>query len=268
MIRWQSLPGPILLLAAVLTCTPASAFFHLWSFSEIFSSADGSVQFFELETQSNNEHFAIGAEIRSLATGNVFTFPANLSSSNTANKRLLVATEGFGALPGGVSPDFTLPSTDFFDPTGDTVTLFAGTTIDSRTFSTVPTDGVMSRNYPSDTLAVNSPTNFSGASGSVDLSAPSLAGDYNDNGQVEQADLDLVLLNWGDSFDALPAEWVNQRPQTGIVDQAELDGALLNWGNAAARTAAVPEPATWLAAVLAGLAAVAVRSRRQRPVPR
>jgi hypothetical protein len=64
-----------------------------------------------------------------------------------------------------------------------------------------------------------------------------LAGDYNGNGRVEQADLDLVLLNWGT---ALAQPWVD-----GTVDQAELDAVLLNWGaeGAVARVAAAdPAP--------------------------
>lgn len=94
----------------------------------------------------------------------------------------------------------------------------------------------------------------------VDL--PSLEGDYSDNGQVEQADLDLVLLNWGDAFDTLPAEWVNQRPTMGIVDQAELDAVLLNWGSMASAGLAahsVPEPSTLLLVTLVVAAGWAFR---------
>jgi probable HAF family extracellular repeat protein len=71
-------------------------------------------------------------------------------------------------------------------------------------------------------------------------------GDYNDDGTVDQADLDLVLLNWGEMLD-VPAElgWVNDLP-VGSIDQAELDGVLLNWGSTVAlgSTAGVPEPST------------------------
>lgn len=83
---------------------------------------------------------------------------------------------------------------------------------------------------------------------------PSLQGDYNNNGRVEQADLDLVLLNWGESFVNIPAEWVNERPAAGIIDQAELDGVLLNWGNQTPPLMAsdhVPEPHTLLLLLLA-----------------
>jgi hypothetical protein len=55
-----------------------------------------------------------------------------------------------------------------------------------------------------------------------------IIGDYNSNGTVEQADLDLVLLNWGQP--GVPAGWTNDLPE-GNIDQAELDGVLLNWGN-------------------------------------
>jgi serralysin len=171
--------------AGAFTCTSASAFFHLWQFTEFFSNADGSVQFIELRNTSNNEHFASGAQIQSTSTGKVFTFPGNLASNLTAGKSLLVATPGFGSLQGGVTPDFTLPSTNFFNPAGDTLTLSAGFVIDAESFTSIPTDGVQSRVFPSNTLATNSPTNFSGMSGSVNLAAaPSPTGDYNGNGQV------------------------------------------------------------------------------------
>lgn len=72
-------------------------------------------------------------------------------------------------------------------------------------------------------------------------------GDYNNSGQVEQADLDLVLLNWGTDGTTPPMGWVNDLPM-GQIDQEELDGVLLNWGNMAAGALVgaqgVPEPST------------------------
>jgi hypothetical protein len=58
---------------------------------------------------------------------------------------------------------------------------------------------------------------------------------------VEQADLDLVLLNWGQP--GVPGGWVHDLPE-GTIDQAELDGVLLNWGNEATlgNSSDVPEP--------------------------
>jgi hypothetical protein len=87
-----------------------------------------------------------------------------------------------------------------------------------------------------------------------------VTGDYNGNGTVEQADLDLVLLNWGGDGSTPPAAWVNDLPD-GTIDQAELDGVLLNWGNAGAglSAASVPEPAAWL---LGSIALVSIAAGR------
>jgi hypothetical protein len=89
-----------------------------------------------------------------------------------------------------------------------------------------------------------------------------IMGDYNGNGTVEQADLDLVLLNWGTS--GVPGGWTNDLPD-GNIDQAELDGVLLNWGNMAAlgSDASVPEPSTLLLAMLLGTAGVLAARRRR-----
>jgi hypothetical protein len=255
-----------ILLATAASSGPAHAFFHLWRFSEFFSTANGDDQFIELSVSSNGENFSQGAEIRSQSTGNIFTFPSHLPG-NTANKRLLIATAGFGSLPGGVTPDFTLPSTDFFNPNGDTITLFASFNIDSRTFTSVPTDGVMSRHYPSNTLATNSPINYNGAAGSVNLAPMLLAGDF--NGDTVVNGLDLV-------------EW---RSDFGVDDGSDADGDIdsdgedfLIWQRQLGRTSAaslsssaLPEPATaWLAgagalAMLSMKSAVALADRKRRP---
>ena len=90
-----------------------------------------------------------------------------------------------------------------------------------------------------------------------------LTGDYNGNGQVEQADLDLVLLNWGADAAVAPQGWVSDLP-SGIVDQDELDRVLLNWGaelGGGLGAVSVPEPAT---CVLFAIAAVAIWIGRRR----
>jgi hypothetical protein len=79
--------------------------------------------------------------------------------------------------------------------------------------------------------------------GSVDFDEPPvLPGDYNGSGLVEQADLDLVLGNWGATAASVPATWVND-PPSGFVDQDELDAVLSNWGAQLPATAqAAPAP--------------------------
>jgi hypothetical protein len=65
------------------------------------------------------------------------------------------------------------------------------------------------------------------------ISGAALDGDFNGNGRVEQADLDLVLLNWGRDASTPPGGWVNDLPD-GRIDQEELDAVLLHWGDVAA----------------------------------
>jgi hypothetical protein len=91
-----------------------------------------------------------------------------------------------------------------------------------------------------------------------------IPGDYNGNNTVEQADLDLVLLNWGADGSTPPGGWVNDLP-TGAIDQAELDGVLLNWGDTAGLggAAGVPEPTTWLLVLIAVVAAAVCWVRRR-----
>ncbi|MEM7627455.1 MAG: PEP-CTERM sorting domain-containing protein, partial [Planctomycetota bacterium] len=73
------------------------------------------------------------------------------------------------------------------------------------------------------------------------LAAGFIDGDYNGDGTVGQADLDLVLQNWGSS--ELPAEWLAvDQFQTALISGAELDGVLLNWGDTASSNVAIPEP--------------------------
>ncbi len=85
-----------------------------------------------------------------------------------------------------------------------------------------------------------------------------VTGDYDDSGQVEQGDLDIVLQNWGTgTFTGNESNLVGGGPFDGTVDQNELDGVLQNWGSVAAADfagAAVPEPATLALLGVGGLA--------------
>ncbi|MEM7625003.1 MAG: hypothetical protein AAF333_05190 [Planctomycetota bacterium] len=89
----------------------------------------------------------------------------------------------------------------------------------------------------------------------------SLDGDYDGDGFVSQADLNLVLLNWGES--TLPDGWAAaDQFDGGLIGQNELNGVLLNWGSGEAPSfAAVPEPG---GLALAGAAALPLLRRRLR----
>ena len=68
-----------------------------------------------------------------------------------------------------------------------------------------------------------------------------IVGDLNADGFVSQADLDLVLLNWGGSV--LPAQWLARDQFDGQqISQNELDAVLLNWGSGAEPVLTIPEP--------------------------
>ena len=91
-----------------------------------------------------------------------------------------------------------------------------------------------------------------------------LEGDYNNDGFVSQGDLDLVLLNWGDTV--LPGGFdisnLGDGSFDGLIGQNELDGVLLNWGDGVPPSVtAIPEPAS---AGLLGLTVWAVAGRRVR----
>lgn len=105
--------------------------------------------------------------------------------------------------------------------------------------------------------------------GSLDLSfGPSLVGDFNADGFVSQADLDLVLLNWGDGvvpagFDE--AALTSGGPFDGLISQNELDAVLLHWGDGTPSAAsAIPEPGALAVLALAGLLPAVRRPRRAR----
>jgi hypothetical protein len=246
------------LVLAAFPARPAQAFFHLWRFTEFFSSADGDVQFIELHSTGSSETVAAGGTITSTSTGKVFTFPKNLSGS-TLDKRLLIATSGFDSLTGAVTPDFTLPSTDFFNPAGDTLTLFQFGTIDTRTFSSVPTDGVMSRNFPSNSVATNSPTNFVGDVGSVNLAPSGPAADFNGDHVVDAQDLNDWKADYGLNGDSDADGDLDSDGADFLIWQRELGETSL-----ARLTGSVPEPA---GASIAGISLLGLLlvARRRRP---
>jgi hypothetical protein len=80
----------------------ASAAFHLFRIEQIYSNADGTVQFVVLHetTFSNSEHQWSTQSLISSGPGpqKTYVFPDNLPSPQTSNRRVLVATEGFAAL--------------------------------------------------------------------------------------------------------------------------------------------------------------------------
>ncbi|MEO1497874.1 MAG: PEP-CTERM sorting domain-containing protein [Planctomycetota bacterium] len=80
-------------------------------------------------------------------------------------------------------------------------------------------------------------------------------GDFNSDGRVDNADLNLLLNNWGQA--EVPAEW--SAPLTPPVNNDELNSLLNNWGSGTA----VPEPAAMALTLTSAAAFSQTRRRRE-----
>src|SRR6516164_2932776 len=113
--------------------------FHLYTINELYSNADGSIQFIEMSVGNfNGQGFWDGNSISDTQNGvtHSFTFPSDLPSEQTANTEVLIATQGFANL-GIVTPDFIIPANFLFINGGT----FNYANVDSWTYSQLPTDG-------------------------------------------------------------------------------------------------------------------------------
>ena len=161
-MRVRSTLVALLVAFIVAIPSPARAGHHLWRLTQAFSNASGSVQFLQLFVAEDGE--AGVGPFTVTASGHTFNFVTNLPTTSTANTWILIATSGFGSLPGGVTPDYIIPG-NFFATGGGTIN-YAG--VDAWTYGVVPTDGVHSL-MRDGTTPVNSPKNFAGQSGTVNL---------------------------------------------------------------------------------------------------
>ena len=64
-------------MAMILFASAASATFHLWRMSELFSNADGTVQFVELECAFSGEGFIGGHQLSATGGGTTRVFPSD-----------------------------------------------------------------------------------------------------------------------------------------------------------------------------------------------
>ena len=261
---------------------PVQAFFHQWDFSEVFSNDDGTVQFIEMTTSANTETVAVGIAtmtIQSTTNNKTFTFNHNLGP-NSANKRILIATSGFESSPGLpttpplLTPDYTLAA-NFMSSTGDTIRFCQnGCTgfgiLKTRTFASLPTDGVTSLEFlPAVATAPNSPRNYFGTTGSVDLTPPppTPTGDYNGDHTVNAADYTF----WRDALGTAVAPFGSGADghADGMIDDLDFDFWKQNFGTPVPGSGSggvatiVPEPAVLTLALL-GLWALILATARVR----
>jgi len=158
----------IFALALLLAPTSAKAFFHLWDIVEVYSNADGSVQYIEFFTNANFEEQATGQTLQSNAR--TFTFPSDLPTTATANHRFLVATPAYAARCPAALPDYTVAAAQvpFHSLVADTLTFPAGPDTFSWSSGALPTNGyhALHEDFGNGTInrriEANSPTNFAG----------------------------------------------------------------------------------------------------------
>ncbi len=206
-------------LIAALFAAAASADFHTFRIEQIYSNQDGTVQFIVMhESQGmNGESFWAGQMLTATHNGTTktFTFPLDLPGGNsylgnpspTANKRVLIGTQGFAALH-VVPPDFTIPKG--FIATDGVLLNFAG--VDFVPLASLPTDGVHAVTRSGAVIA-NVATNFIGQTGSVTATVVSYQGLWYKSPAESES-------GWGINFahqgDAIFATWftydVNGKP--------------------------------------------------------
>jgi hypothetical protein len=246
----------------------AEAAFHQWAIKEVYTNADGSVQFVELFTTAPREGLLTTHDIVITSDGvaKTVTFNHDLAGS-TASKHFLVATPGFGSIAGGVTPDYTPTSGNLFNPNAANIKFDFAHEFDvlEVTGSQIPKDGINSL-HDADTTYLgpdvlstgpNSPTNFAGATGNLG-GGGGAPGDFDGNGMVNGADLAAWRTNFGDTTATLSQ---GDADADGDVDGRDFLIWQRNVGPAAVIAAqAIPEPATAALMVFA----VAVLFNRHR----
>jgi hypothetical protein len=158
----------------------AQATFHLWRITQLYSNADGTVQFIELLSLASGQQFLAGHTLKSSQGGvtRTYNFTTNLPGETadmsdggyygmmgmTTYKSIVIGTQGFAAL-GVVTPDYVVPNGFLFTANG---TVNWGEGADTFSYAALPTDGRMALMRGGST-AVNSPVNFNGEMGTVVL---------------------------------------------------------------------------------------------------
>ena len=170
----------LLFLGLVLGVSVANASYHTYQIDEIYSNADGTVQYVVLHEAAgmDGQNQQMGQRLTSTGPGGTatFVFPNDLPGgacgyygctlAPTARTRMLIATHGFVAL-GLIAPDFVIPN-GFLPIAGGTLN-YAG--FDQWTFGPLPVDGTNAM-FRSGSAATNVATNFSGSATTLTLPGP------------------------------------------------------------------------------------------------
>lgn len=179
---------------------------HTWKLNEIFSDSTGTIQYIELrESLGGNTEFAISNHTISTLTAPAHSYliPGPNLAGPTGFKTFLLATPACAALSGFPTPDRILNAAPFFSIVNDTITASGWPPAMTYAAGQLPTDGVHSRNVIGTVIACNTPTNFAGATITLNLGC-SMLGDVNGSGGVDGDDIAgyvRVILNTPDVGD-------------------------------------------------------------------
>ena len=224
--------------------TPAMSLSHLWVINEVYSNADGTIQFVEMWCPAATEINTSGKSVHSNANSSA-PFPFDLPPLSTANKHLLVATAGFAALPGAPTPDLIIPS-NFFNINGDTVQWHNYmASILSFGPGDLPTDGIQSLTKEGTTGSAT-PTNFADGSfgppgvGGVRVAkilpnfpeGSRLTVTFDDSACIGAADFSIAY-GFGSQLPAAPGGTYMLQPEG--ASQCSISGSPRVWGG-------VPDP--------------------------
>jgi hypothetical protein len=160
--------------SALLFSAQVHASYHLWVINEIYSNADGSVQFIELRaTASSQEGLSLGATLIARDTNeasHTYVFTNDLPSAATFQRTMLLATPAFASMPGAVTPDFIIEPNFLFINAGS-LQYPDVEGLELIDYTDLPTDGVASLARSLNNQLVynptNSPRNFANQTGSV-----------------------------------------------------------------------------------------------------
>jgi len=164
--RVRSLSLSLILVLAATGSVFAGA--HSWRVEELFSNADGTIQFVELAEygggccETGVSSFAVISNALSAPIGGSFAPPTGFRS-------ILFGTAAFAALPGAPPPDRIIPN-GFFSVGGDGVRYSLEGPGIVFLPGQLPTDGVLSLGYGM-VVAPNSPKNYAGVTGSVNAAS-------------------------------------------------------------------------------------------------
>ena len=156
----------------------AHASFNTFLIDEIYSNADGTIQYVVLrETAGQSGEDDLAGHKLTMTHGSVvktFTFPSGLPSADTAGRHALIATPGYADL-GLARPDYLMPER-FLATDGGTLD-YAG--FDVFSYPPLPSDGVNALTRSG--VVPNLATNFAGLSSSVPALPVTVVEYYNGN---------------------------------------------------------------------------------------